>query len=86
MKYYYVYILKSQRDGTYYIGYTEDLNRRMEEHNSEGNSYTNRKAPWDLVYFEGYTTKRSALAREKKLKTSSWHKKQLIERIRENER
>jgi putative endonuclease len=65
---YYVYILKSLVDGTYYKGSTEDYIKRLQEHNSGLSQYTARKVPWVLIYVEQHPDKRSALIRERKLK------------------
>ena len=65
---YYVYILKSQIDGTYYKGVTTDYEKRLKEHNTGLSTYTSRKIPWDLIYVETHQTKTSALVRERKLK------------------
>src|SRR5262245_51466582 len=65
---YYVYILKSQVDGTYYKGSSEDYIRRFEEHNAGLSEYTSRKIPWDLIYVEEHAEKKSAIIRERKLK------------------
>lgn len=51
-----------------YIGFTNDLKRRLQEHN-EGKSYwTKRCLPFELLYYEAYLTSRDAIARERKLK------------------
>ena len=63
-----VYILQSKKDGTYYIGYTTDLNRRLSEHNSGKSTYTSLKMPWNVVYYERFSTRTEALKREKFLK------------------
>ena len=68
---YFVYILKSLKDGSYYKGYTQDLNKRLEEHNQGKSSYTSTKLPWILLYSETFTTKEEAIAREKYLKNSA---------------
>lgn len=65
---YIVYILQSESDGTYYIGYTSDLPRRLEEHNSGRTRYSSKKIPWRIVYTEEYKIKSDALKREKFLK------------------
>jgi putative endonuclease len=65
---YYVYILKSEKDGTYYKGSSEDYMRRFMEHNEGLSKYTSFKTPWKLIYVEACTDKRSALIRERKLK------------------
>lgn len=65
---YFVYIIKSEVDNTFYKGYTENLTRRLEEHNLGKSQYTSTKVPWKLVYFEEFSTKKEALIREKKIK------------------
>jgi putative endonuclease len=69
MKSYYVYILASQRNGTLYIGVTNDLKRRIYEHR-EGlvDGFTKQYGVKDLVYFEETNDVFSALEREKRLK------------------
>jgi len=68
---YYVYILKCQADGSLYKGYTNDLERRLDEHNSGKSDYTSRKGPWELVYQESFETKEDAIKREKYFKTAA---------------
>jgi putative endonuclease len=65
---FYVYILKSQKDQSFYIGYTTDLIARVKEHNEGFTRYTKLKRPWDLVYSEEFETKKEALIRERFLK------------------
>ena len=65
---YTVYILKSDVDGSFYVGYTSDIHRRVEMHNSGLSRYTSRKIPWKLVYVEEYENKSEAQRREKFLK------------------
>ncbi len=65
---YTVYIIQSRKDNSYYIGYTEDIERRLSEHNCGLSRYTSKKLPWDLVYTEMYLTKTEALKRELFLK------------------
>lgn len=68
MKFFYVYLLKSELAGHFYIGFTDDLNQRLKKHN-EGEVYcTKRFKPWKLIYFEAYLSKTDALTREKRLK------------------
>jgi len=68
---YYVYILKSLRDGTYYTGFTEDLKRRIKNHNWHEATYSKSKAPFDLIWFRCFIDKRKALSFEKYLKQGS---------------
>ena len=61
---YYVYILRSLKNGKYYIGYTSDLNKRIREHN-EGKTKGNRfLKPFELIYKEEYQNATSARKRE----------------------
>ena len=81
MNEYYVYILASKRNGTLYIGFTNDLQRRLYEHKHglvEG--FTKKYRVHMLVYYEDTTDVTAALAREKQLKkwNRAW-KLQLIE-------
>jgi len=65
---YYVYIIQSASDGKLYYGYTRDLKRRIEEHNSGRNVSTRYRRPLRLVYYEAYRDERDAVVREKTLK------------------
>ena len=66
----YAYIVECA-DGTYYCGYTNDLEKRIETHNrGKGAKYTRPRLPVVLVYFEEFETKEEAMSRE-------WHLKQL---------
>jgi putative endonuclease len=65
---FYVYLIRSKKDNTLYIGYTTDLKRRLEQHNNGLSRYTKGKTPWELVYFEGFKDRKLALQRENKLK------------------
>ena len=71
----YVYIVKCS-DGTLYTGYTNNLNRRIKEHNEgEGAKYTKGRRPVNLVYSEKFKTKSKALKREYRIKQLSRKKK-----------
>ena len=66
----YVYILECA-DGSFYTGYTTDLDRRVYEHNhsgSEGARYTRSRRPCVLVYHEEFDNKHDALSREYQIK------------------
>ena len=65
---FYIYMLRSQRDGSFYIGFTTDLERRLYEHNQGLSRYTKSKIPWIMVYTEKFEEKRDALKRELFLK------------------
>ncbi len=54
---FYAYVLKSKKNGSLYYGSTDDLKRRLKEHNSGiGGKYTNDNRPFELVYYEAYET------------------------------
>ena len=66
---FYIYILKSLKDNKTYVGYTNDLNRRLSEHNSGLNVSTCSKGPYDVVHVECHASRLDAIHREKYLKT-----------------
>jgi putative endonuclease len=66
---YTLYILHSKTIDRYYIGYTNDINRRLAEHNRIKGKYTDVGIPWLLVYSECYGSKKEAMAREKFIKS-----------------
>jgi putative endonuclease len=68
---YYVYIIQSLQDASYYKGYSEQPLLRLQQHNNRESTYTASKIPWTLVFIQSYPTKREALIREKGLKKYS---------------
>ncbi|MFA4838803.1 MAG: GIY-YIG nuclease family protein [Candidatus Neomarinimicrobiota bacterium] len=72
---YILYIIKSEVDGSFYIGYSSDIEKRLAQHNSGMSFYTSRKSPWKLVHVEEYKTKREAIYRERYLKSLKSHQK-----------
>ena len=68
---YYVYIIQSLKDGSYYKGYTENPISRLNQHNEGKSHYTSLKCPWKLIHLELYSTKSDALKRERSLKKYS---------------
>ena len=72
---FYVYLLECQQDKSWYIGYTSDLKRRINDHqNGYGCRTTAIKKNWKLIYYEAYTEKQDAIGREKFLKSGSGRK------------
>ena len=66
---YYVYILASQKNGTLYIGVTDNLVRRVWEHKNDlVKGFTEKYDVHDLVYFEQHTDIEQAIFREKRMK------------------
>jgi len=79
---FYVYVLKSEKDGSIYIGYTNDLRRRLKEHNDLKNKSTKFRAPFKIVYYEAYQSKSDAKYREGNLKRFAQAYSQLRKRIK----
>ncbi len=71
-KEYFVYILRSlDFPDKFYVGYTNDVRRRLEEHNSGSQIYSRRYAPWQIVTYITFTDCQIARRFEKYLKTPS---------------
>ena len=67
---FYVYILRSLRTDRLYVGHTDDLARRLLEHNEKrGGRFTRSRGPWQLVYSEKHADRSSAARRERFLKS-----------------
>ena len=67
-RWFYVYLLKSKRDSSIYIGCTSNMHKRLEEHR-EGKVYSTKKMlPIQPIYFEAYGSKKAAFESEKRLK------------------
>ncbi len=66
---FYVYILKSLKNGRLYTGSTENLQRRLLEHNSGRSTYTKLTKPFKLLHQETFKTRSEAVKREMFLKT-----------------
>ena len=66
---FYVYVLKSLRNGKLYKGFTSDLKRRIKEHNSGNSTFTKNNGPWKLVYYEAFDSEINAKEEEKFLKS-----------------
>ena len=74
---YYVYVIYSCNFDRYYVGMTDALNRRLEEHNNGKNQSTKAYKPWELVYKESLDSREAARKREKYLKSAAgrrWRK------------
>jgi len=64
-----VYVLASQQDQFWYIGFTSDLDKRIKDHNNGRTITTSKKMPWKVIYYEVSFSKLDAIAREKYLKS-----------------
>src|SRR4030042_1923520 len=67
--FFYVYVLESKKDGKRYIGYTNNLRKRIEEHKKGKSFATKPRLPMKLIYFEGCLNQEDAKRRENYLKT-----------------
>lgn len=66
---YYTYVLRSLKNKRFYIGSTNNLERRLIEHNIGKSKYTRSAKPFKLVYFEKFDTRQEAVKRELFFKT-----------------
>ena len=67
---FFTYVIKNI-EGKIYIGQTTDIERRLVEHNEEGNGYTSKFRPWELIVLESYLSRKESMARERYLKTGA---------------
>lgn len=77
---YFIYILKSNKNGRYYIGYTKDIDERLRLHNLGKVASTKRYIPWVLFHKEGYNS--SVEARRRELQLKSWKSRKSLERLK----
>jgi putative endonuclease len=63
-----LYILYSKSFDRYYVGYTNNIERRITEHNRKKGKFTDAGIPWELVHYELYSTRKEAMKREKFIK------------------
>ena len=74
----YTYILRCS-DGTFYTGWTNDLEKRLKAHNDgTASKYTRARRPVELAYFEVFETKQEAMSREYAIKHISREEKQKL--------
>ena len=69
-KMFFIYVLSSAKDQHHYIGYTDNLKRRLEEHNKGLNQSTKPRIPLKLIYLEGCLNQIDVKRRERYLKTT----------------
>ncbi len=69
-----VYILQSETTGRFYVGHTNDLERREVEHNSGQTKSTKNRGPWKVVHREPFDAKEAAYARERQIKSWKSHR------------
>ena len=71
---YYVYVLWSKDDAKYYVGYTANLERRIDEHNTGKVYSTSRYSDEKLLFYEAFVSKEDAMRRERYFKTTKGKK------------
>jgi putative endonuclease len=67
--FYYTYLLKSKKDGRMYTGFTNNLRKRLWEHNNGKSTYTKGRGPFEVIYYEGCLLEEKARSRELYLKS-----------------
>lgn len=77
----YVYLLRSRKDGDYYLGSTNDLRQRLKMHNDGRMFSTKNRRPFELLYYEAYKVESDARHREHNLKLRSRAFLQLKKRL-----
>jgi putative endonuclease len=80
---FYVYVLRSIKDGKFYVGFTSNLKERISRHNKGAVESTRLRKPFVLEYYEACLNQHDALRREKYLKTT-YGKRYIRNRIREH--
>ena len=68
---YFVYVLKSLKDSTLYVGMAKDLQKRLKEHNNGKSKFTKGHLPWKIIYFEGPFDTKTARKKEKYYKSTA---------------
>ncbi len=76
---YFLYILHSKNYDKYYVGISNNPQRRLHFHNTVEKGFTSRYRPWEIVYIKEFSDKKSAMQAEKKIK--NWKSKKLIQRL-----
>ena len=79
MEKYFVNILSSQKLNKYYVGFTNNINHRLIQHNSKHKGFTSKADDWVLMFSESFATKQEAEHREKQIK--GWKSRVMIEKL-----
>jgi len=66
---YFTHVIYLKVNDKIYVGQTNNLKLRLDEHNKGLSKYTRKYIPWKLIYYEKFTTRTEAMKREKELKT-----------------
>ncbi|MCC6253707.1 MAG: GIY-YIG nuclease family protein [Ignavibacteriaceae bacterium] len=76
---YYLYILRSLNFERYYVGISENVERRLKFHNTIEKGFTSRYRPWEVVFKQEFSGKEAAMKAEKKVK--GWKSRKMIEKL-----
>lgn len=68
-KMFYVYVLRSKKDGKWYTGFTDDLRKRFNKHNANKVYSTKNRGPFKIIYYESCLNEQDARSRELYLKS-----------------
>ncbi|HEX4875230.1 MAG TPA: GIY-YIG nuclease family protein [Chitinophagaceae bacterium] len=68
---FFVYVIRSEKDGRFYVGLSEDVDKRVNQHNKGMTFSTKGFRPWKLFFFESFPTRIDARKREIYLKSGS---------------
>ncbi len=71
---FYIYVLRSVNFKKSYVGHTDNIERRLKEHNSGKNIFTNKYKPWNIIHKEEFIGLSQAIMREKFFKSKSGRK------------
>jgi putative endonuclease len=74
--FYFTYILQSETTKGLYIGYTSDIERRLQQHNESTGKYTSNKGKWVILFYKKFDNKTLAISLERKLK--KWKSKKRV--------
>lgn len=71
---FYIYILQSEKNGKFYVGSTENLEKRLQDHNWSRTPSTKSGIPWKMVYNEVFQSRGEAMRRENEIKSKKSRK------------
>ena len=81
---FYVYVIVEKQTGKKYVGFTADLKKRLNDHNSQRGAQYTKTGHWFLAYYEAFLSRKDAITRENKLKQDGRSRYQLFRRIDES--
>ena len=76
---FHTYVLCSQKTGRYYFGSTDNLEQRLNYHNTNKTKFTRGRGPWELVWSEAHESRSEAVQREREIK--AWKNRSHMEKM-----